>query len=435
MMNLDTWKKFNESIAGGMTLGVSKPHTVGGLMGLHQEWDDEEDDDDEKGPDKKFPPESSDDMEDDDDDMEDDGMDTDNMGDDAIGQNFGEPENDDDFLASIGSGAGGKDINDAPELGDGDGDEDDFLASLHQGGEGEEHHAPDDNMDFLKDINPELAGFGQDDGANMHGEPCPDCNPNGDEDHGDPDCMSCNGEGFLDDMGGDDMGGDDMGKKPHDSKEMNAYMDKMLSYMKKYMKKESAQLSEFAPAMQPNNPAMTNPAMANNGMTQNQNGINQQRVSGQNIQQMPVNNMQQQQLLQQQQQQPMKRMVKFMSKGGERSFMAAEKFKKNMKNCESSCETTDFLNSLCDSAKGNKSKNFTGISEDSLLKAIDPNYESEPKAGEFGFSPQGRVGGIGGGYTKDDFKDIPVLGESRRYPTLAEYTAHKYKNLKNKNKK
>jgi len=128
-----------------------------------------------------------------------------------------------------------------------------------------------------------------------------------------------------------------------------------------------------------------------------------------------------------------KKMVKFMSKGGERSFMAADAPRKFMKKDAQKCcnnETADFLNSLCRSAKGNNCRNSNGITEDSLLKAIDPHHESEPQAGQAGFAPQGRVGGIGNGYTKADFNDIPVLGESRRYPTLAEFAAHKAKNAR-----
>jgi hypothetical protein len=122
---------------------------------------------------------------------------------------------------------------------------------------------------------------------------------------------------------------------------------------------------------------------------------------------------------------------KLLEAGGERSFMAKDAPRKFMKkdadrkHCP--CETTEFLDSLCSSAKGNNCKNASGITEDALLKAIDPNYESEPQAGDYGFAPSGRVGSIGGGYTKDDFRDIPVLGESKkskkRYPTLNEYAA------------
>jgi len=166
-------------------------------------------------------------------------------------------------------------------------------------------------------------------------------------------------------------------------------------------------------------------------------GAGQQAVAG----------MQQQQNQGAQPQAMAKKMVKFMSKKGERSFMAADaprsyqkKYQKKFmnkdvdprdfkpKHCK--CEGDDFLNSLCKNAS-RQQKGSGGVNEDALFQLADPNAEyaqNDPQAGQYGFAPQGRVGSIGGGYTKDDFADIPVLGESVRFPTLSEYAARKARN-------
>jgi hypothetical protein len=141
-----------------------------------------------------------------------------------------------------------------------------------------------------------------------------------------------------------------------------------------------------------------------------------------------------------QQQQMAKRMIKFMSKKGERSFMAADapkrknKWKKHCP-CESTqhvdyqCSDSDFLKSLAGSAKGQRGKGSSGITEDALFALADPNAEyakGEPRPGDYGYAPAGRVGTIGGGnYSMDDFQELPTLGESVQYPTLAEYAAFK----------
>ena len=102
--------------------------------------------------------------------------------------------------------------------------------------------------------------------------------------------------------------------------------------------------------------------------------------------------------------------------------------------CESTVGTykethDDFLTNLANNAKGEVRKKFySGIKEDSLLQSVDPNSQFEPQAGQAGFAPQSRVGSIGGGYSQLDFQDLPVLGESKKYPTLAQYRKAKNKN-------
>ena len=89
----------------------------------------------------------------------------------------------------------------------------------------------------------------------------------------------------------------------------------------------------------------------------------------------------------------------------------------------------DFWTSLTNNAKGETRKRFfSGIKEDALLQAVDPNYQAQTPdsgAGQVGFAPQSRVGSIGGGYTQQDIQDLPVLGENKKYPSLDQYKAKK----------
>ena len=92
---------------------------------------------------------------------------------------------------------------------------------------------------------------------------------------------------------------------------------------------------------------------------------------------------------------------------------------KHMKHMKKSCqcEGDEFTNSLVKSMGTKKP-----MREDALFTSVEPS-DSDDTPGSVGFAPQGRIGSIGGGYTKDDFSDIPVLGESNRFPTLTEWQA------------
>jgi hypothetical protein len=95
----------------------------------------------------------------------------------------------------------------------------------------------------------------------------------------------------------------------------------------------------------------------------------------------------------------------------------AKKDVKHMgKSCH--CENNDLADSLAKNMKLQKP-----VSEDALFGDIDVEDEIAP--GSVGFAPQGRMGSIGGGYTKDDFADIPVLGECHRLPTLKDWRSFK----------
>lgn len=552
MMNLETWQILTESLNGTTTLGLGRPQILGGPIGSRYAEDfgkDDDDDDDDKdddfdgehleddddddhkegdlvgsshpeeGPDKNFPPDTEEDEH---------GLPT--PDEEMLGaDDFNDEEGDDDFLASLGAGAGGN-FDHGDEGGDFGGDTDDFLNSLgahddtlgahdHLGGDGGIHGGQGEDMDFLGDIDPNLLGGefeGGDDLGDALGthdeegethipgteEPCPDCNPDGTEHHGDPHCPTCGGEGYVDDLelgpeltGGDDLGGDDLGGDlgdlggstdddftggldddgglddedapvhPHDHMRSYMYkgggkgfvtnaknlrvispeksfMKKMASYMQKHMQKEWAILEGAGafgtPQTQMVPPGQVTPPQMGAPMAPAMPGV------------MPG---QPNPMAQQQPQMMKKKMVKFMSKKGERSFMAADAPRKSMrkymgKDCDHmkpkkkhhcKCEGNDFLDSLCSQAKGTVyQKGSSGISEEALFQLADPNAEYamgyEPQPGQAGFAPQGRVGSIGGGYTRDDFSDIPTLGESRqyRYPTLAEYAAMKARKSANR---
>ena len=76
---------------------------------------------------------------------------------------------------------------------------------------------------------------------------------------------------------------------------------------------------------------------------------------------------------------------------------------------ESICDD-DFFSSLTNQTKGpNRDKNKSGIAEDILIAMDGPTEDSSP--GEVGFAPQGRLNQIGNGFSMDDFKEIPTLGQ------------------------
>lgn len=509
MMNYDTWKLITESLQGGVTLGLSRPNVVGGVVGAHsfseegfgknagkdyedddegdedyddedeydgQQTDDGEDDDDgldgdvigssseDDGPSKGFPPDDSQDL---------DGLPTPDeamLGDDEFGDE-GDPFSPEDFFGPEGE-----------EGGDFGGDEGGFdpKAPVSQG----------DDMNFLKDIDPSMLGdeFGGDDdfgGAGAGGghdlggleglddldgldgqeggveEPCPDCNAEGEHEDGDPDCPSCQGVGFIDGGEGDDFGGDlggleglddlDAGfeDEPAEVDDDANFMSSLASFMRKENRKprRGNVYNEFAPIA-----AAAAPALAGGGGAAAAGGAGAAGAAGgatsgglmagagrlaaqmgqQAVVQQGANAMQN--MTPQQQQQMAKKMVKFMTKDGrERKFMA-----KDGRKCKSThCEQDAFMNSLTNQARGTTWQKYkSGLTEDALLmKSIDPNYDEfsdyyAPQPGQKGFAPSGRVGGIGGGYTKNDFKDIPTLGESTGYMTLDEYAAAKRKALR-----
>lgn len=372
MMKYNEWKLITESLAGGMTLGLSRPNVVAGPIGsqLHEDdfeeddFDDEDDefgdedeelgddfddeDDLEDGPEQDFPPDDSEEMDD-------------------LSAPDEEGFGDEDDLAAVGGPS-------PDDMGDDMGD--DLNNAIGSPMAGADADMGGDDSDFLADIDPDLLGdegdeapldvSPEDAGAEM---PCPDCNVDGAEEMGEEGCPTCGGEGFTsDDLGGEE-GSDVMPVDDSRGKDTMDLMQMMASYMGKYMKKESAEYRAMAPIMD-----------------RVQNGTS----------------------------------------------------RRSRKNENSNQANSDFLTSLTNQSKGSvHAKYKNGLSEDSLMSATDPNFDREDssKPGDFGYAPIGRVGTIGGNYTANDFADMPVLGESTKYPTLNEWAIRRAKQAKKSGKK
>jgi len=464
-MNYKDWETLNESI-GGYTLGLSKPTTLG-LVGDHYQEarppfidddddDEDEDDDDydgdladedeedglegdimggeeedgimgsEEGPESSFPPDGDmDDADDEDDEMA--GVlgdidpelaglgDDDELGPELTGD-MGDEMGDMDMGDELGDEMGDMDMGD--ELGDEMGDElGDEMGDMDMGDELGDEMGDMDMGDEMGDM--EMGELGDEMGDEMGMEmPCPTCNMDGEMEEGDPDCEECGGEGFIaDEEGGDldvDME-DDMGDESDVEGEglaVSDLMHRMQDYMQRYMApKMAAHMDSGAEYMAADdNLAAKHKADAGSGQVRRPNHAIKAKARS------------------------------FMSKDSHDKSMKKD-LKKNMKHmcgsgkCEnfvgSQSEThEDFLANLMQSAvdglpQGGKS----GLSEDALFQVVDQDdgfpQAVKPEVGEVGFAPQGRVGGIGGGYTQDDISDIPTLGESRKYITLSEYLAKK----------
>lgn len=394
MLSYNEWKLLQESVVPSMTLGLKGKPTVGGIVGskFQEDFgDDEDDDDDDFG--GEDDDEESPDFEDDPD--------------------FGGEEGDDDSLPGDLFGAS-KDTGPKKAFPPDDSQELDGLPTpdvTAGGGEGgsigpSADQGGDDMATLLGDIDPELAGF---DGAGLDGagiedmanqEPCPECNPEGAEEQGNPDCQLCGGLGFMGgeegmgDMGGEmGMGGEE--GVPMDGGEGPENMH--------YMSPVASGLGGAAVGGLMGGPAG---ALAGGaaGVAGNLLGKGINKVMGGG----PSNMRRHMPSFQK----------KFMSK-------CSAPMKHMSKGCN--CENDDFLATLTRQARGNVGKKFSGgIAEDALLAVNDPNghFQSEPKAGDVGFAPQGRIGSMGGGYTQDDVKSIPVLGENA-FPTLAQYSKKK----------
>lgn len=310
MISYKEWKLLQESVNPGFTLGLGAKPTIGGVIGsklqevgfnpdedeedvddeeLEDDFEDEEAEEDEddglegdlfgasedEGPEKSFPPDDSEEMD-------------------------GLPTPDEEMLGG-------------DELGDDLGAEGDDLGAAIGGPPAPVEDEPD--MDsLLGDIDPELAGLDGDFDPSEFGEPCPDCNADGNGD-GDPECPTCAGSGFLTDPVGEEEGEGD------------------LDFM------------QDLPALP--GPEESGPETCN----------------------------------------------KFMSKSAPLVGTRGE-------------TGDDFLANLTNNATVQR-KFKSGLAEDYLIHS-EPQ---EPQPGQVGFAPQSRVGAIGGGYTQDDIKDIPVLGE------------------------
>ncbi len=473
MMNYKDWEILNESMGTGFTLGLSNPPSLG-LVGdnfqearppfIHDDDDDDEDDYDgditdddeeddglegdimggeeedgimgsEEGPESSFPPDG--DM----DDAEED--------DDGMGGILGDidPELaglEDDKIGPDGE-IGGMGDELGPELTGELGDE---MGDMDMGGElGDEMG----DMDMGGELGDEMGELGDEMGMMI---PCPECNPEGEMEEGDPACEVCGGEGEIaDEEGGDldvDMAGDMEGEMGMDMEQdpegealaVSDLMHRMQDYMSRYM------APKMAAHMDAGDGGAEYMAADNNQAAK----YSKRPMAGRSTPSTPPHAKAKSFMSKDAHEKNMKHMnkmdkMKYMDKEHQHSKkMKKMSYMKKMKHMDrdhmkhmkhmthetfvgSDRETHDeFLANLTQTAtSGLPQKGKSGLAEDALFQVVGPNdaFQAEPEAGGVGFAPQGRVGEIGGGYTQDDISDIPVLGEAKKYITLSEYIAKK----------
>ena len=344
-MRYREWKLINEALAGVTPLGLSNPHTLGGPLGTSLREAEKED----------LLDDEDDEMEDEDGDEEE----TDLFGDEEMDPDMDFPPDDSEDMDGLPTP-------DEEMLGDDEMDDMD--------GEGE------DDMSFLNDIDPDLAGLDDDeaglgdemlggdheepDADDMGGEPDMDMDDMGDEDlEGlglDDDDMDGMGDVAVGDDQGDDMHGDFMDRMAdYCGRYMADYMvSHMKSHARKHMKAESTQHKK----------KKGRKYMCGKGCDD---GIKSRE---------------------------------------DMTDMAANHFGKKSEGVGTYEETADsFFSTLRTAAKGDHNvRGWSGLSEDMLLQMNNPN-DNQPKAGEQGFAPQGRIGSISGGYTQDDLSDIETM--------------------------
>jgi hypothetical protein len=447
MLNYKDWETLNESIGTGYTLGLTNPASLGLVGDNFQEAkppfvDDEDDDDDEDG-DEDYDGEITDDE-------EDDGLEGDIMGGDEedgiMGSGEGpessfppdgdmdDAEDDDEMAGVLGdidpelAGLGDDEL--GPELTGGD------MGDL-EGGDMDMGDLEGGDMDMGDELGDEMGDMdmggemgdmemgdmemGDELGDEMGGEmmPCPDCCPDGDIENCDPECETCGGMGEVE----DEMGGE-MGDLDVDMEDDMGGMD----MGDEDVEGDAIAMTDLMHRMQDYMSRYMAPKMAAHMGDHMDSGAKYMSKMA------PDTNLAAKHKADSGSGQV--RRPKHPIKVKARSFMHKDEGKKHM--CSGKCETfvgaadethEDFLSNLAKGAtSGLPQKGRSGLSEDALFQVVSPEEMSapEPQAGGVGFAPQGRVGAIGGGYTQDDISDIPVLGEAKkRYITLDEYIAKK----------
>jgi hypothetical protein len=423
MSTYQTWELLNEAVGGAYSLGLRTPGTIGGLVGSHSfkespvdladddEDEDEEGDDDYDDEDEDFGNDEDEDEGDfggDDDDYEeiDDDEDEEGEGDEEESDLFGKTPKGPDkgFPPDEAEGADGLPTPDEEMLGDemptdpGEKGMDDVLAGIDPelaGLGGDEGPAPggapaepavpggeelepgaggEMSLDDELAMSDELGAMGDEEGAMGDEEgaadtPCPECNPDGEseEGDGDPDCEFCGGQGFVTpdqaEMPEDPNAVDAemVDSEDNPGEEMMDLMARMQSYCAKYMPQYMPQFSRKY---------MRKDESCGCG----------------------------------------KKCNKYMDKNG--APWMKKKDHKCGKHCKKQCckENNEFLGSLADQARGDHNRRYSSIGT---------------KPGQAGFAPQGRIGGVGGGYTKADVAQIPVLGESTNYKTWKSFKRDK----------
>lgn len=342
-MRYREWKLINETLAGvGSTpLGLSNPHSLGGPLGTslrEAEKEDLLDDEDEDA-----------DMEDEDGSDEDE---TDLFGDEEMDPDMDFPPDDSEDMDGLPTP-------DEEMLGD-----DEMEPDMDDmGGEGD---GDEDDMSFLNDIDTELAGL-DDDEAGIGDEML------GDDEMGDEDLEGLGlddemGDADMDDMGGEgDFDADDIlddgdvavGDDEHGKDMHGDFMDRMADYCGRYM------ADYMVSHMKKSRKHMKAEAT-------------QHKKKGR----------------------------KFMCGKGcddgiksreDMTDMAANHFGKKHEGVGTYEETADsFFSTLRTAAKGDHNvRGWSGLSEDMLLQMNNDNNsdrQEEPKPGDFGFAPVGRIG-------------------------------------------
>ena len=318
-MKYTDWKLLTESIGSGITLGLSKPNIIGGLIGSHLSEKEVETEDDI--------------------------------------ENEEEPEDD----AEESSEEGHEEVDNSEKK--------DPMKAVKKF-MNKNFMNDDKDSDFLKDIDPDLLGnnTGSEEADDMGSEEADDMGSScGDEEaNADADVASVDGE-------------DDRMKDTMDLMKM------MASYCGKYMKSESNE-GGLTPAQEKLPPKLKAAILKKNNSKKSKKDHSEEDHSEEDH--------------------------------------SEESKVKSKKNCN--CESNSFLDSLTKQTSMKKS-----IAEDSLFTQAEPSLtdsDDSLQPGDVGFAPQGKIGSIGGGYTKDDFADIPVLGESHKFPTLTEWMANRSAN-------
>lgn len=201
LRDINEWRVIQENL-GGTTLGLSNRHKIGGVVGSNFQDDDLEDNDGL---------EDEDDLEDNDDEFGDDELDS--------GEEFDDEQPDEDEFSQKNANPDKKFPPEDPEE-----MSNDYLNDIDPNllgddmGDGEDMNTPEKDMGIKRGTDtPEKDMGTEGDMDNPEGDmqemPCPECNPEGLEQEGDPQCPSCQGLGFV--MPEESMDGEDnLGEEP-----------------------------------------------------------------------------------------------------------------------------------------------------------------------------------------------------------------------------
>jgi len=234
-------------------------------------------------------------------------------------------------------------------------------------------------------------------------EPCFVCNPEGEDMGQDPSCEACGGEGWIPAEGGEEgedplMGDEEMGDEemPVDDMGDEEEMVFMKKPMRKHMSPDELEDEE------------NDSGYYSGGYDDHDDTDDYEVMRDRDGNEVGMSNAYDRHSDQMDQMKSMRHrragMRKHMSKGGccgGRKHMAKEHV-----------EEDNFMESLSEQLSGDFTNTyFSGLKEEILLAMQGEEESSEPKPGDVGFAPQGKIGDdVGSGHTMDDI-DLPTLGE------------------------